>query len=126
MEIVMRGRVMMIFASAVLAGSLIATGAQARGGGGGGGGGHGGGGFGGGHMGGFDGGGHMGGFDGGRVGGLGGDHVARLGGAHMARLDHDHLGAGRRRFGGDYYDYGFDCPYYPNYSSYNWPDTCNY
>ena len=42
----MRGRVMMILASAVLAGSLLATDAQARGGGGGGG--HGGGG--GGHM----------------------------------------------------------------------------
>jgi hypothetical protein len=42
----------------------------------------------------------------------------------MARLDHDHLGAGRRHFGG-YYGYGLDCPYYPNYSS-NWPDTCGY
>src|ERR1700736_5013625 len=65
MENVMRGRAMMILASALLAGSLIATGAQARGGGGGGGG-HGGGG--GGHMGGF-GGGHMGGFGGGHMGG---------------------------------------------------------
>ncbi|MDE5451793.1 hypothetical protein GWE18_02740 [Bradyrhizobium sp. CSA112] len=53
----MRGRVMMILASAVLAGSLLATGAQARGGGGG----HMGGGFGGGHMDGGFGGGHMGG-----------------------------------------------------------------
>src|SRR4029077_13176383 len=58
-ENVMRGRVMMVLASAVLAGSLLATDAQARGGGGGG---HGG--FGGGHMGGF-GGGHIGGFGGG-------------------------------------------------------------
>src|SRR5467141_2693309 len=54
-ENVMRGRVMMVLASAVLAGSLLATDAQARGGGGGLGGG------GGGHMGGF-GGGHIGGF----------------------------------------------------------------
>jgi hypothetical protein len=44
----------------------------------------------------------------------------------MARLDHDHLGAGRRRFGDYYYDYGLDCPYNPNYPSYNWPYTCNY
>jgi hypothetical protein len=48
---------MMILASAVLAGSLLATGAQARGGGGG----HMGGGFGGGHMDGGFGDGHMGG-----------------------------------------------------------------
>ena len=51
----MRGRVMMILATAVLAGSLLASGAQARGGGGGGG--HMGGGFGGGHIGGGFGGG---------------------------------------------------------------------
>jgi hypothetical protein len=67
MENVMRGRVMMILASALLAGSLLATGAQARGGGGGGG--HGGG-FGGGHMGGF-GGGHM---------AMGRDHFGARGG----------------------------------------------
>jgi hypothetical protein len=65
MENDMRGRVMMVLASALIAGSLLATDAQARGGGGGG---HGGGG-GGGHMGGF-GGGHMGGFGGGHIGGL--------------------------------------------------------
>src|SRR5438445_12138709 len=64
-ENVMRGRVMMILASAMLAGSLLATDAQARGGGGGGGGG--------GHGGGF-GGGHVGGFGGGR-GGFGGAHT---------------------------------------------------
>src|SRR5712675_2650469 len=85
-ENVMRGRVIMILASAVLAGSLLATDAQARGGGGGGGGGHGGGG--GGHMGGF-GGGHIGGFSGGRIGGFGGGH---MGGMHR-----DHFGHGRRR-----------------------------
>src|SRR6267154_5722780 len=60
MENLMRGRVMMILASALLAGSLLATGAQARGGGGGGGGG--------GHMVGGFGGGHMGGFGGGHIG----------------------------------------------------------
>src|ERR1700745_2886026 len=60
----MKGRLMMALATALLAGSLVATGAQARGGGGGG---HGGG-FGGGHMGGF-GAGHMGGFGGGHMGG---------------------------------------------------------
>jgi hypothetical protein len=59
----MRGRMMMVLASAALAGSLLATDAQARGGGG-----HGGGG-GGDHMGGF-GGAHMGGFDGGHMAGI--------------------------------------------------------
>jgi hypothetical protein len=96
---------MMILASALLAGSLIATGAQARGGGGGGG-----------HMGGF-GGGHMGGFGGGHMGGFGGDH--------MAHMDHDHFDGGRRHFvGGD--DYGLDCPYNPNYTSQTSPYTCAY
>ena len=103
----------MILASAVLAGSLLATGAQARGGGGGGGG-HMGGGFGGGHMGGGFGGGHMGGIGGGRIGGLGGEHVAGMG--------HDHSGLGRRRFGGMYGD-GLDCPYYRTYAS---PYNCIY
>src|SRR5258708_24290613 len=69
---VMIGRVMMILASAALAGSLLATDAQARGGGGGGGG-HGGGG--GGHMG--------GGFGGGHIGGFVGRHVRRFGGGHV-------------------------------------------
>ena len=96
----MRGRVMMILASAVLAGSLLATGAQARGGGGGG---HGGGG-------------------GGRIGGFGGGHVGGLG-AGMAHVGHERLGAGRRRFvGGGFY--GDDCPYYG--SPYTWPYTCTY
>src|SRR6202042_3181586 len=87
MENVMRGRVMMILASAVLAGSLLATGAQARGGGGG----HMGGGFGGGHMGGF-GGGHMGGFGGGRIGGLGDARVGGLGAGHLAHAGHEGFG----------------------------------
>jgi hypothetical protein len=82
MEKMMRGRVMMILASALLAGSLVATGAQARGGGGGG---HGG--FGGGHMGGF-------------------------GGGHMTQMGHDHFGAGRHHFIGGLYGGGSDCPYY--------------
>jgi hypothetical protein len=112
---------MMILASAVLAGSLLATGAQARGGGGGG---HMGGG-GGGHMGGF-GGGHMGGLGGGRIGGLGGGHVGGFDAGHMAHVGHEHLGVERRRFvGGGFYDYGLDCPYY-NYSSSTWPYNCTY
>jgi hypothetical protein len=38
----------------------------------------------------------------------------------MARLDHDHLGAGRRRFGGGYLDdYGPACPPYD--ALYSWP-----
>jgi hypothetical protein len=41
----------------------------------------------------------------------------------VARLDHDHLGAGRRHFGGGYYGYGSDCPYY--YSLY-WQGYCGY
>ena len=103
-ENIMRGRVMMILASAVLAGSLLATGAQARGGGGGGG--HGGG-FGGGHMGGF-GGGHMGGFGGGHMAGMRGDHFGYRG-RHFAR-------------GGLYGD-GLGCPYY---TPYTWPYNCTY
>ena len=113
---------MMILASAVLAGSLLATGAQARGGGGGGG--HMGGGFGGGHMGGF-GGGHIGGFGGGRIGGLGDARVGGLGAGHLAHAGHE--GFGRRRFvGGGFYDDGLGCPYYPNYTSSTWPYTCTY
>jgi hypothetical protein len=106
----------MILATALLTGSLMATGAQARGGGGGGGGG--------GHMGGF-GGGHVGGFGGDHIGGLGGGHIGGLGADHMAHMDHDHFGAGRRHFVGGY-DYGLDCPYNPNYTSRTWPYTCTY
>jgi hypothetical protein len=108
---------MMILASAVLASSLLATGAQARGGGGGGGG----------HMGGF-GGGHIGGLGGGHMGGLGVDRAggfgAGVGARAMAHVDHDHIGVGRRRFvGNGFYDYGLTCPYYPSYTS---PYTCTY
>ena len=66
-------RTMIILATALLAGSLLATGAQARGGGGGGG-----------HMGGFGGGGHMGGFGGGvHMGGFGGHMGGGIGGSHI-------------------------------------------
>jgi uncharacterized protein YodC (DUF2158 family) len=71
----MRRRVMMVLASAALAGSLLATDAQARGGGG-----HGGGG-GVGRMGGF-GGAHI----GARVGGFGGARVGGIGGRYMAGI----------------------------------------
>jgi hypothetical protein len=80
MENIMRRRVMMILASAVLAGSLLATGAQAQGGGD----------FGRG-MGGF-GGGHVGGLGVGHVGGLGGDYVDCFGAGRMAHVDQGHLG----------------------------------
>ena len=69
----MRRRVMMVLASAALAGSLLATDAQARGGGGRGGGV--------GHMGGIGGahiGARVGGFGGARVGGIGGRYVAGI------------------------------------------------
>jgi uncharacterized protein YodC (DUF2158 family) len=71
----MRRRVMMVLASAAIAGSLLATDAQARGGGG-----HGGGG-GAGHMSGFGGahsGARVGGFGGARVGGIGGGYMAGI------------------------------------------------
>ncbi len=71
----MRRRVMMVLASAALAGSLLAPDAQARGGGG-----HGGGGA-AGHMGGFGGahsGARVGGFGGARVGGIGGRYMAGI------------------------------------------------
>jgi hypothetical protein len=122
-ENVMRGRVMTILASAVLAGSLLATDAQARGGGGGGGG-HGGG-FGGGHMGGGFGGDHMGGFGGG-MGGFGAGRVGGFGAGRIAHVDHDRFGGARHRFaGGGNYDYGLGCPYYPYYT-HNYPYYCDY
>jgi hypothetical protein len=75
----MRRRVMMVLASAALAGSLLATDAQARGGGG---------------HGGF---GHMGGFGGAHVGAhVGGFGVARMSGFGRARIG----GFGRARIGG--------------------------
>ena len=102
-------RTMVVLATALLAGSLFATGAQAHGGGGGGGGGgHGGGG-------GFSAG-SMGGFGGGHVGGFGGGHMAGFGGSRTAAMGRDHYGHGRRGFGG-YYDYG-SCPYYTSYDPY--------
>jgi hypothetical protein len=118
MENIMKRRATMILASAVLAGSLLATGAQARGGGGGGGG-HGGGfgGFGGGHVGasvgGFDGG-HMAGLGVGHIGGLGGDRVDSVGAGRMAHVDTGHLGIGRHHYRGGIYDDGLGCPYDPS------------
>lgn len=76
----MRRRVMMVLASAALAGSLLATDAQARGGGG-----HGGGG----------GVGHMGGFGGARVGGFGGAHVGGIGGRYVAGIPRGAVGYAR-------------------------------
>ena len=104
---------MMVLATALLAGSLLATGAQARGGGGGGGGHGGGGGFSAGSMGGF-GGGHFGG------GGFGGSHMDGFGGSRMALMGRDHYGYGRRGFRG-YYGYGI-CS---DYTSYDRP-YCTY
>ena len=101
----MRGRVIMILATAALAGSLLATDAQARGGGHGGGGGFGGG--------------HMGGFGGAHIGGFGGSHIGGFGGGHMAGLRGDHFG--RHRFVGG--DYGLGCPYY---TTYDWQYPCVY
>jgi hypothetical protein len=122
----MTGRVMMILATALLAGSLLATGAQARGGGGG----RMGGGFGGGHIGSFGGGlgagrmgglggSHIGAFAGDRIGGLGEDHVGSIGAGQMARVGHER-GFGRHPFVGDDLDgYGTECPYYQTqYSPY--------
>jgi hypothetical protein len=94
----MKGRTILILASALLAGSLLATDAQARGGGGGGGGhggGFGGGGFGGGHIGGSFGGDHLGGSSAAVMGGLAGG----LGAHSLGSGDHFAHRAGGRRFG---------------------------
>ena len=111
-------RVLLVLASALLAGSLVVTAAEARGGG------HGGG-FGGGHMGGFGGGGHMGGFGGGHIGGFGGAHIGgfagpHFGGSRIAGLHGEHFHA-RGPFIGGFpgYGYSYDCPYYPPYR-YGW------
>ena len=105
----------MFLASAVLAGSLLVTGAQARGGGGGGGGGHMGGGFGGDHV---------GGFGGGRMGVLGAGIAGGVGAGLMAHANHEHFGVGGRSFvGGEIYDDGLGCPYYTSYTP---PYTCTY
>jgi hypothetical protein len=109
MENMMKGSLMMILASALLAGSLVATDAQARGGGGG--------------HGGF-GGGHMGGFGGGHIGGFGVARIGSLGTGRMAQMGHDRFGVGRRHFVGGLYDYGLDCPYYDQ--SYTPPYNCTY
>jgi hypothetical protein len=91
----------MLLASAVLAGSLLVTGAQARGGGGGGG-----------HMGGGFGGGHVGSFGGGVGAGL------------MAHANHEHFGVGGRRIVGSEIDGdGLACPYDTSYTP---PYTCTY
>jgi hypothetical protein len=114
---IMKGRWMMVLATALLAGSLVATGAQARGGGGGGGG-HGGGfggGFGGAHMGSFGGAG-IGGFDGGHMGAFSGARIGSSGMGRVAGIDWGHVGMGRRHFGG-IYDYDLGCPYYPAYTA---------
>lgn len=100
-------RTMIILASALLAGSLLATGAQARGGGGSG-------------TGGFGGGVHMGGF-GGHMGGIAGSHTGV--GPRMASPD---FGA-RRHVGYGVYD-GLGCTTY-NYNlppaSQTWPPACS-
>jgi hypothetical protein len=109
-------RTMIILASALLAGSLLATGAQARGGGGGGG-----------HMGGFGGGVHMGGF-GGHMGGIGGAHIGvgpRMG-FHNFGARH-HVG---RYLGGSgvYEDYGLGCMthnYNLRQTYHPWPPYCS-
>jgi hypothetical protein len=72
----MRRRVTMVLASAALAGSLVATDAQARGG---------------------SGAGHIGGFAGGRIGGLAGGRIAGIHpGVHQVHLGLSRFGYGRR------------------------------
>jgi hypothetical protein len=87
---------MMVLASAAVAGSLLATDAQARGGGGYGGGG------GGGHMGGFGGahiGAHVGGFGGARMGGIGGSRMSGFGGTRIGGFGGGYMaGIHRGRF----------------------------
>jgi hypothetical protein len=108
MENIMRRRAVMILASALLAGSILATGAQAQGGGN----------FGRG----------MGGFGGGDVGGLGfgpiGGHVDELGAGARAHFDQGHPGIGRRHFvNGRIYDYDLGCPYDTSNTA---PNICTY
>ena len=94
----MRRRVMMVLASAALAGSLLATDAQARGGGG-----HGGGG-GGGHMGGFRGahiGAHVGGFGGARMEGIGESRISGFGGARIGGFGGGYMAGIHRGYFGD-------------------------
>jgi hypothetical protein len=90
MENIMRQRVMMILASAVLAASPLATSARAEGGGG------------------FNRG--MGGFRGGHEAGLSvgpiEGHVDEFDAGAMTHIDQRHLGIGRRHFVNGIYDYG--------------------
>ena len=89
-ESFMRGRVMKILATAVVASSLLATGAQARGGGGGG---------------------------GGHIGRLGGVHIAHIGHEHFGAGRHRFVGGG---YGGyDDYGLNcpyYGSPYYRPYT----------
>ncbi|HWO39064.1 MAG TPA: hypothetical protein VNO32_60590 [Candidatus Acidoferrum sp.] len=94
----MRRRVKMVLASAALAGSLLATDAQARGSGG-----HGGG-SGGGHMGGFGGahiGAHVGGFGGARMEGIGESRISGFGGARIGGFGGGYMAGIHRGYFGD-------------------------
>ena len=126
-------RMITVLATALLASSLLAGTAEARGGGGGGG--HGGGFGGGGHMGGMGGGGHIGGLgEGAHIGGIGGgEHTESLGGG-MGRLDGGHIGAGigardpglhqhaLHRYGGYRSGYGYFNDYPDCYDLYLHPE----
>ena len=86
----MRRRVMMVLASAALAGSLLATDAQARGGGG--------------HMGGFGGahiGAHVGGFGGARMEGIGESRISGFGGARIGGFVGGYMAGIHRGYFGD-------------------------
>ena len=87
----MRPRMITVLASAVLAVSFLATGAQARGGG-----------------------------SGGRgLGGLGGGQALGFEPGSMAHVDHEHFGMGKRFVGsGIYNPVGPDCPDTPNPTPY--------
>jgi hypothetical protein len=59
--------------------------------------------------------------------------VAGLHGSHFAGVRGDHFAGGRRHFAGGrrhfargFYGYDYGCPYYPDYTTYNWPYTCTY
>lgn len=106
----MKTRTMIILASAMLAGSLLASDAQARGGGGG-------------HMG--AGGGHMGGFGGGHMGGLGG-HMGGFGG-HTGGFEGSHLRHfGRAGYGAGLYDDGLGCSSFDHSQMYHgWRPSCS-
>lgn len=116
-------RLMTALVTTLLATSLLAATAEARGGGG-----HMGG-FGGGHMGGFGGGAHMGAIGGARMGGFGGGHIGFVnqGDAYRSGLHHDAM----HRFGGLWPRYGtllddgLDCyDLYYGRPRYSWPPYC--